>query len=120
MAVTVSATHTQPVRTKTPLTTAQKKGFLAAYAGWTLDGMDAFIYALVLVPALRDLLPASGIAATGPNIGAWGSRLFAMFLFVYSTPRMPNSPKAPTRPPMKVSLPQRSASPVNIFYSSKS
>ena len=43
--------------------------------------MDAFIYALVLVPALRDLLPASGIEPTGPNIGAWGSRLFAMFLF---------------------------------------
>jgi MFS family permease len=81
MAVTATATHTQPVRTKTPLTTAQKKGFLAAYAGWTLDGMDAFIYALVLVPALRDLLPASGIAATQVNIGAWGSRLFAMFLF---------------------------------------
>ncbi len=80
MAVTVP-THAQPVRTKTPLTTAQKKGFLAAYAGWTLDGMDAFIYALVLVPALRDLLPASGIEPTGPNIGAWGSRLFAMFLF---------------------------------------
>jgi MFS family permease len=80
MAVRVP-THAQPVRTKTPLTTEQKKGFMAAYAGWTLDGMDAFIYALVLVPALRDLLPASGIAATPVNIGAWGSRLFAMFLF---------------------------------------
>jgi MFS family permease len=80
MAVTVPATHTQPVRTKTPLTTAQKKGFLAAYAGWTLDGMDAFIYGLVLVPALRELLPASGIEATTANIGIWGSFLFAMFL----------------------------------------
>jgi MFS family permease len=76
MAVTVTA----PPRTRTPLTINQKKGFLAAYAGWTLDGMDAFIYALVLVPALRDLLPASGIPATPINIGAWGSRLFAMFL----------------------------------------
>src|SRR5438445_13336416 len=81
MAVTATATHTQPIRTKTPLTTEQKKGFLAAYAGWTLDGMDAFIYALVLVPALRDLLPASGIAPTPVNIGAWGRRLFAMVLF---------------------------------------
>jgi MFS family permease len=80
MAVTVPATHTQPVRTKTPLTTAQKKGFLAAYAGWTLDGMDAFIYGLVLVPALRELLPASGIEVTTANIGIWGSFLFAMFL----------------------------------------
>ena len=80
MAVTASATYTQPVRTKTPLTTQQKKGFLAAYAGWTLDGMDAFIYGLVLVPALRELLPASGIAATTANVGIWGSILFAMFL----------------------------------------
>ena len=55
MAVTVPTT--QPARTKTPLTSNQKKGFLAAYAGWTLDGMDGFIYALVLVPALRELLP---------------------------------------------------------------
>ena len=66
---------------RTPLTTNQKRGFLAAYAGWTLDGMDAFIYALVLVPALRELLPASGIEATPVNIGKWGSVLFAMFLF---------------------------------------
>ena len=78
MAVTVPTT--QPARTKTPLTSNQKKGFLAAYAGWTLDGMDGFIYALVLVPALRELLPASGIEATTANIGAWGGRLFAMFL----------------------------------------
>ncbi|HYS24238.1 MAG TPA: MFS transporter [Vicinamibacterales bacterium] len=78
--MTVPATHTQPVRTKTPLTTNQKKGFIAAYAGWTLDGMDAFIYGLVLVPALRELLPMSGIQATQVNIGIWGSILFAMFL----------------------------------------
>ena len=79
MAVTIPAT-TPPVRTKTPLNSAQKKGFLAAYAGWTLDGMDAFIYGLVLVPALRELLPMSGIEATPVNIGIWGSILFAMFL----------------------------------------
>src|ERR1044071_7909036 len=79
MAVTATA-HPQPLRTKTPLTTNQKKGFIAAYAGWTLDGMDAFIYGLVLVPALRELLPMSGIEATGVNIGIWGSILFAMFL----------------------------------------
>jgi MFS family permease len=79
MAVTAT-TYTQPVPTKTPLNSAQTKGFLAAYAGWTLDGMDAFIYGLVLVPALRELLPASGIEATQVNIGIWGSILFAMFL----------------------------------------
>ena len=39
------------------------RGFWAAWGGWALDGMDSFIYALVLVPALRELLPRSGIAA---------------------------------------------------------
>jgi MFS family permease len=66
--------------TRTPLTTNQKRGFLAAYGGWTLDGMDAFIYALVLVPALTEILPASGIAATPVTIPFWGSILLAMFL----------------------------------------
>jgi MFS family permease len=75
MALTIPATETRSV-----LTTNQKRGFIAAYGGWTLDGMDAFIYALVLVPALRELLPASGIEATPVNIGYYGSILFAMFL----------------------------------------
>jgi len=42
--------------------------------------MDSFIYALVLVPSLRDLLPLSGIAATKGNIGYYGGLLFAFFL----------------------------------------
>jgi MFS family permease len=62
------------------LTTNQKRGFLAAWGGWALDGMDSFIYALVLVPALTELLPASGIEATPANIGYYGSVLFALFL----------------------------------------
>ena len=61
-------------------TTNQKRGFLAAWGGWALDGMDSFIYALVLVPALTELLPASGIAVTPANIGYYGSVLFALFL----------------------------------------
>lgn len=58
----------------------QVRGFWAAWGGWTLDGMDSFIYALVLVPSLRDLLPRSGIAATKGNIGFYGGLLFALFL----------------------------------------
>lgn len=42
--------------------------------------MDSFIYALVLVPALRDLLPRSGIPATTASIGYYGGLLFALFL----------------------------------------
>lgn len=71
-------TAAQP--TKTPLNSNQIKGFWAAWGGWCLDGMDAFIYALVLVPALTELLPASGIPVTPGNIGYYGSLLFALFL----------------------------------------
>jgi len=63
-----------------PLTRNQRRGFWAAWGGWALDGMDSFIYALVLVPALRDLLPRSGLAATAANTGYYGSALFSVFL----------------------------------------
>jgi MFS family permease len=66
--------------TRHPLTPNQVRGFWAAWGGWVLDGMDSFIYALVLVPALRDLLPRSGIPATTANIGYYGGVLFALFL----------------------------------------
>lgn len=62
------------------LTPNQVRGFWAAWAGWTLDGMDSFLYALVLVPALRDLLPRSGIPASQANLGFYGGVLFAIFL----------------------------------------
>jgi MFS family permease len=63
-----------------PLTGNQKRGFFAAWGGWALDGMDSFIYALVLVPALTELLPNSGIEVSPANIGYYGSILFALFL----------------------------------------
>ena len=65
---------------KTPLTKNQVRGFWAAWGGWALDGMDSFIYALVLVPALRDLLPRSGIPASTASVGYYGGLLFALFL----------------------------------------
>lgn len=42
--------------------------------------MDSFIYALVMVPALRELLPRSGISASTENVGVYGGLLFALFL----------------------------------------
>jgi len=45
-----------------------------------LDGMDSFIYALVLAPAMRELLPNSGIEPTPANVTFAGSILFALFL----------------------------------------
>jgi MFS family permease len=67
----------QPARS---LSSNQVRGFWAAWGGWTLDGMDSLIYALVLVPSLRELLPRSGIAATKANVGYYGGLLFALFL----------------------------------------
>jgi MFS family permease len=64
----------------TPLTMNQIRGFWAAWGGWALDGMDSFIYSLVLAPTLTELLPRSGIPATPGNIGYYGSVLFALFL----------------------------------------
>src|SRR3989441_11780076 len=68
------------VQTRTKLNANQIKGFWAAWGGWTLDGMDAFIYALVLVPALTELLPRSGVTVTQGNVGSYGSYLQALFL----------------------------------------
>ena len=64
----------------TPLSRPQITGFWAAWTGWTLDGMDSFIYALVLSPALTELLPKSGMAGTPTNVGFVGSVMFAIFL----------------------------------------
>jgi MFS family permease len=77
MALTGIASHPT---VQSRLTQNQIRGFWAAWGGWALDGMDSFIYALVLVPALLELLPKSGIAATPGNVGYYGSVLFALFL----------------------------------------
>jgi MFS family permease len=62
------------------LTPNQVRGFWAAWGGWALDGMDSFIFSLVLAPALAQLLPQSGIPGTPTNIAYYGSVLFALFL----------------------------------------
>ena len=69
----------------TGLTRDQKRAFWAAWGGWTMDGMDSFILSLVLVPALRDVLPKSGIAATTANVGYYGGLLFALFMVGWGT-----------------------------------
>jgi MFS family permease len=64
----------------TPLNRQQILGFWAAWCGWVLDGMDSVIYALVLSPAMKELLPNSGIDPTPANVAFSGSILFALFL----------------------------------------
>lgn len=68
------------VRPHSRLSRTQVTGFWAAWTGWTLDGMDSFIYALVLSPALVELLPKSGLNGSPGNVAFVGSILFALFL----------------------------------------
>ena len=62
------------------LTTNQIRGFWAAWGGWALDGMDSYIFALVMVPALKELLPKSGLPNDLGSVGYYGGLLFALFL----------------------------------------
>jgi MFS family permease len=48
-----------------------------AWLGWVFDSMDATIYALVLAPALRELLGSRG---SPENIGWYGGLIFAVFV----------------------------------------
>jgi MFS family permease len=70
---------------RAPLTSAQVRGFWAAWSGWTLDGMDSFIFALVLAPALTELLPKSGMDGSPRQVVFVGSVLFAVFLAGWGT-----------------------------------
>jgi MFS family permease len=64
----------------TRLNRQQITGFWAAWFGWTLDGMDSVIYALVLAPAMKELLPKSGLSNSPADVAFAGSILFALFL----------------------------------------
>lgn len=56
------------------------KIFWATWFGWMLDGFDSSMYGYILVGALTDLLPASGIEASRANIGLYGGLLFSIFM----------------------------------------
>jgi MFS family permease len=57
-----------------------QKIFWATWFGWMLDGFDSAVYGYVLVGALTELLPASGIEASRANIGLYGGLLFSIFM----------------------------------------
>ena len=51
-----------------------------AWLGWVFDAMDATIYAVVLHPALHELLHTSGGPAAAERIGWYGGIIFSIFL----------------------------------------
>ncbi len=54
--------------------------FWATWFGWMLDGFDSSMYSYILVAALTDLLPSSGLDASRANIGFYGGLLFSIFM----------------------------------------
>lgn len=51
-----------------------------AWLGWVFDAMDATIYAIVLHPALHDLLQSNGKIVSPEQIGWYGGIIFSIFL----------------------------------------
>jgi MFS family permease len=54
--------------------------FWATWAGWMLDGFDSAAYGLLLVSALNELLPLSGVEASKANIAVYGGVGFSVFM----------------------------------------
>ncbi|HSF68400.1 MAG TPA: MFS transporter [Nitrospiraceae bacterium] len=53
---------------------------LIAWLGWVFDAMDATIYAIVLHPALHDLLQTPGETVSSEQVGWYGGIIFSIFL----------------------------------------
>src|SRR5437588_1584247 len=71
----VSSVEILPVR----LTADQWRSGVAAWLGWTFDGLDMHLYTLVAAPFVAELLAAH--STTEPRVGQYGSIIQAAFLF---------------------------------------
>ena len=65
---------------RTEITRMQWLVLLGTTMGWALDGFAGSLYALVLGPAMTELLPHSGIVANASGIGLYGGLTVALFL----------------------------------------
>src|SRR5438477_5763966 len=57
----------------------QWRSGIAAWLGWTFDGLELHIYTLVAAPFVAQLL--GGLATTDPKVGRYSSLIQASFLF---------------------------------------
>ncbi len=62
------------------VTRSQWLVLFVAWLGWVFDAMDATIYAIVLHPALQELLHTSSGPPTSEQIGWYGGIIFSIFL----------------------------------------
>lgn len=60
------------------LSAGQWKSGLAAWLGWTFDGLDMHLYTLVAAPFVAELLAVSD--TRDPRVGAWSAWIQAAFL----------------------------------------
>src|SRR5215475_10651810 len=80
MATTPSAAP--PVETQAAtsrITADQWRSGVAAWLGWTFDGLDMHLYTLVAAPFVAQLIAAK--STTDPAVGKYGSIIQAAFLF---------------------------------------
>lgn len=70
---------------RTEITRVQWMVLLGTTMGWALDGFAGSLYALVLGPAMTELLPNSGITPTPAAIGLYGGLTVALFLAGWAT-----------------------------------
>jgi len=66
------------VRHLRDLSPRQWKSGLAAWLGWTFDGLDMHLYTLVAAPFVAELLRVS--TTTDPTVGRYASIIQAAFL----------------------------------------
>jgi MFS family permease len=60
------------------LSSQQWRSGIAAWLGWTFDGLDMHLYTLVAAPFVAELL--GGLATTDPAVGRYGSIIQGAFL----------------------------------------
>lgn len=65
------------LRNSWPLTKTESTAFLAAWLGWTFDGLDSFLYPLVAIPFVKELM---GPGATLKQIVPIAGLIQALFL----------------------------------------
>src|SRR5438094_3883861 len=71
--VTDEVTHVRQISKR------QWKSGIAAWLGWTFDGLDMHLYTLVAAPFVALLL--GGLATTDPAVGHYASIIQGAFLF---------------------------------------
>ncbi|WP_410581866.1 MFS transporter [Amycolatopsis sp. lyj-108] len=74
-----------PGNWRTEITRTQWLVLAGTTLGWALDGFAGSLYALILGPAMTELLPHSGILPDSGSIGLYGGLTVALFLFGWGT-----------------------------------